>query len=282
MKKISLLLVLLVISASLMAQENKVHTYSFNHLAISVKDLNRSATFYQSVLQLSPIANLSGNDGMRWFSLGGGLELHLISVNKEAVVINKSIHIAFSNTAFDAVLKRLADVNISYADWQGKPNTVNIRADGIKQIYLQDPDGYWIEINNVGEQAPSLTATKNELWQLEENYWKYVKEKDLTSYVTLWHDNFIGYPSTNKIGGKDHITDWIEEMYSNNKNNFNYELTRYVENVFDDIAIVLYDATQLWKNDKGELVQKSTFKLTHTWKKTTEGWKIIGGMGAAK
>jgi len=39
-------------------------------------------------------------------------------------------------------------MKIAYSDWQGKPNTINARADGIKQIYLQDPDGYWIEVNN--------------------------------------------------------------------------------------------------------------------------------------
>ncbi len=39
-------------------------------------------------------------------------------------------------------------MKIAYSDWPGKPNTVNIRADGIKQIYFQDPDGYWLEVNN--------------------------------------------------------------------------------------------------------------------------------------
>ena len=28
---------------------------------------------------------------------------------------------------------------------------INIRADGIKQIFFQDPDGYWIEVNSVGK-----------------------------------------------------------------------------------------------------------------------------------
>jgi ketosteroid isomerase-like protein len=123
---------------------------------------------------------------------------------------------------------------------------------------------------------------KNEIWQLEENYWKYVKANDLKSYLTLWDEKFIGYPSTNIIGNKAHITDWITDMYNNNKGKtYNYELTRKIENVFGDIVIVLYDATQIWTNDKHE-VEKTTFKLTHTWKKTGKGWQIIGGMGAKK
>jgi lactoylglutathione lyase len=29
-------------------------------------------------------------------------------------------------------------------------NKINIRADGVKQIFFQDPDGYWIEVNSIG------------------------------------------------------------------------------------------------------------------------------------
>jgi len=132
------------------------------------------------------------------------------------------------------------------------------------------------------QDSTMIKQIKNEVWQLEENYWKYVKASDLKSYLSLWDDHFIGYPSTNIIGGKDHITDWITEMYSSNKGKtYNYELTRKVENVFADIVIVLYDATQIWTNEKNE-VEKITYKLTHTWKKTGKGWLIIGGMGAKK
>lgn len=254
---------------------------TFNHLALSVKDLNRSAAFYKNVLMLPEITNLSGNDDIRWFSLSAGRELHLI-YNEEKVVTNKSIHIAFTSLSFDAILQRMYELKIQYSDFAGKPNTINKRADGIKQIYFQDPDGYWIEMNSVGDAKTSVQQIKNEIWQLEENYWKYVKEKDFKSYINLWDDNFIGYPSTNKIGGKKNITDWITEMFKDNNNIYSYELTRHVENVFDDIVIVLYDATHIWKNDKGEKLETSTYKLTHTWKKTDKGWLIIGGMGAKK
>ena len=38
---------------------------------------------------------------------------------------------------------------ILFEDANGHQNNkVNIRPDGIKQIWLQDPDGYWVEIND--------------------------------------------------------------------------------------------------------------------------------------
>ena len=40
-------------------------------------------------------------------------------------------------------------MKITYSDWPGTPGKINVRADGIKQVFFQDPDGYWIEVNSV-------------------------------------------------------------------------------------------------------------------------------------
>lgn len=180
---------------------------SINHIALSVKMWIAPRHFYKTVLLLPEITNRTKIEGIRWVTLADDRELHLISILKEPVTINKAVHLALTTDNFDAVLKRLADLKITYSDWPGIPNTFTSRADGVKQLYFQDPDGYWIEVNSVNDNLVSVEQIKNEIWQLEENYWKYVKEKDYQSYITLWDDRFIGYPSNNTIGNKDHITD---------------------------------------------------------------------------
>ena len=149
MKKTALLLSAFFFAALLQAQDSASFKFSINHLAISVKDVTRSAEFYSKVLKLPEIVNRSKIQGIRWFALGDARELHLISVIKENVVINKALHLGLSTTSFDAFMKNFIGLKIPYSDWPGKPNTVNIRADGIKQIFFQDPDGYWIEVNSV-------------------------------------------------------------------------------------------------------------------------------------
>jgi catechol 2,3-dioxygenase-like lactoylglutathione lyase family enzyme len=150
MRKIILIIIPVLLSTLAFAQDNQV-SFNFDHMALSVKDVNRSADFYGKVLGLPEITNRSKLEGVRWFSIGNK-ELHLISLIKENVSINKAIHLALTTSSFDAFIKKLDEMKIAYSDWPGKPQAVNIRADGIKQIFFQDPDGYWIEINSVAQK----------------------------------------------------------------------------------------------------------------------------------
>jgi catechol 2,3-dioxygenase-like lactoylglutathione lyase family enzyme len=151
MKKLILFLLIMSFSKLIRAQETPNINMVFNHVALSVKDVNSSADFYHKVLNLSEIANRTKVDGIIWLSLGEGKELHLVSILKGDIIINKAVHFALTTTTFDDFVTNLERMNIPYSSWLGEENKITIRADGIKQIYLQDPDGYWIEVNSVGQ-----------------------------------------------------------------------------------------------------------------------------------
>jgi lactoylglutathione lyase len=150
MKLPCLFIVLCFLSLNLFSQDNKVD-FTFNHVALAVKDLDKSAGFYMKILYLKEINNGTQNTERRWFSLGEDKELHLI-LNDSDVQTNMSIHMALNTPDFDTFLENVKNSDIPYFDWSGAPEKVSIRADGIKQIYLQDPDGYWIEINSTGSK----------------------------------------------------------------------------------------------------------------------------------
>jgi len=149
MKKIIILLLALQFSGFVIGQELNSFSVKFNHVALSVKDVNVSAEFYKNVLKLEEITNRTEMDGIRWLSLGDGKELHLVSLLKDEVKINKAVHFALSTSEFDSFISELDKMKIEYSDWPGIPNKITDRADGIKQVYFQDPDGYWIEVNSV-------------------------------------------------------------------------------------------------------------------------------------
>ncbi len=148
MKQIIILCVLALCVANLQAQDSTAFKFSFNHLALSVKDVDRAADFYKNVLGLPEITNRTQKPGIRWVSLGGGKELHLISTIKVPVTINKAVHMALTTPDLGGFLRRLEQNKIPYSDWEGAQQKITTRADGILQLYFQDLDGYWIEVNS--------------------------------------------------------------------------------------------------------------------------------------
>ena len=125
-----------------------MHTFSFNHIALSVKDVNESIEFYQKVLQLKEIKNTASDSKTRWLSFDDGKQLHLIPRPNSEIKTNKAVHFALTTPDLNSFITYLQELKIDYSDWLGTPNKDYIRKDGIRQVYFQDPNGYWLEIND--------------------------------------------------------------------------------------------------------------------------------------
>ena len=117
------------------------------HAAICVHDLKASTDFYKSVLGLEEIPN-PFNDGIHtWFKIGPQLQLHVIARGC-AVLPEKNVHLCFSTASLPDLAGRLRQLNVRYSNLKGDNQQFTTRTDGVKQLYLQDPDGYWVEIND--------------------------------------------------------------------------------------------------------------------------------------
>lgn len=120
---------------------------NFDHVALFVRDIKTSATFYQTLFHLDTIpVPAHGNTSVIWFAINKNLQLHLVEGLKDTVRIPFT-HIAFSVLSIDAFIERLNYAHIAYFSGKGK-NTIDLRADGVHQIYFKDPDGYEIEVND--------------------------------------------------------------------------------------------------------------------------------------
>jgi lactoylglutathione lyase len=117
----------------------------FNHIALYVADLERSTAFYRDVIQAEVIADPFQDDRHVWFRIGEHNQLHLIGHGESPDVGN--MHIAFSVPSLDDFLGRLKEFGIRHENGKGTASKARMRPDGVKQMYLHDPDGYWIEIN---------------------------------------------------------------------------------------------------------------------------------------
>lgn len=120
---------------------------TFDHYTIKVKDLETSAAFYKNVLGLDEIENRTGKPYIRWFSVGKETELHIVEGDNRGIHTNVGVHLAMKLDDFDGFISHLKSKNILTHDSKARPGSITTRADGVRQVYFQDPDGYWIEVN---------------------------------------------------------------------------------------------------------------------------------------
>ena len=147
MKK--LLNVLLLLTATTFCSLSNAQSFNFNydHFSMVVDDVDKSADFYANVLNLKEIPHPDKTPGFRWFLINDTSQIHLIQKEFTPFEKNKSLHLALATQDLEGVIEHLKAKNIVFDDWSGKKNTIKHRSDGVDQIYIQDPDGYWIEIN---------------------------------------------------------------------------------------------------------------------------------------
>jgi lactoylglutathione lyase len=141
------LLVILTLVASTMFAQNKL-PMRINHLALFVQDIKASREFYTQVLGLDSIPEPFHDGKHLWLSMGAGSSLHIIAgapVKKEYYLNN---HLCLSTTHVDDFKKILEKRGIMWYNASGEKGKTTTRVDGVQQVWLQDPDGYWIEINN--------------------------------------------------------------------------------------------------------------------------------------
>jgi lactoylglutathione lyase len=118
-----------------------------DHVALYVKDLDKSETFYRDVMQLGIIPDPFHDGKHVWFRTGEHSQLHIIQGAAEVAQHDINSHFAYSVPNLEVFEKHLDDIHIKYGNWTGGKE-LQLRPDGVKQIYLQDPDNYWIEVND--------------------------------------------------------------------------------------------------------------------------------------
>jgi lactoylglutathione lyase len=119
-----------------------------NHIAFYVLNLQASTEFYRDIVGLDTIPEPFHDGRHTWFLIGPLTHLHVISGAKEKTAHDKNTHLCFTVPSVVNFMEVLRKNSVAFESWTGEKNTYTNRVDGVKQIYFQDPDGYWIEIND--------------------------------------------------------------------------------------------------------------------------------------
>lgn len=134
----------MLLTASSFAQTDaKIEVVKHNHVALHVKDIAASTKFYKDVMGLEPVAVPDSLKAIRsWFKLGTDQQIHLLAGRKFKVRNDRNgSHFALFVISIAAAEKYLTLNKLRFHK--------QVRFDGAVQIYLADPDGYLIELNEV-------------------------------------------------------------------------------------------------------------------------------------
>ena len=116
--------------------------FRFTHFNFNVLDLDRSLAFYREALGLVPVREKEAADGsFKLVYLGDGvsdftLELTWLRDRSEPYDLgDEEFHLAFHTDDFDAAHEKHAAMGC-----------ICFENPGMGIYFIQDPDGYWIEI----------------------------------------------------------------------------------------------------------------------------------------
>jgi len=119
----------------------------FDHIAIHVRDLGKSVEFYEKVIGLEKIPEPFKDGRHVWFRMGAHNQLHVVGGATEPSQLPIDNHFAFRVASLTDFMARLDQMQVKYRSFKGE-GKITSRPDGVRQIYFQDPDGYWIEVND--------------------------------------------------------------------------------------------------------------------------------------
>jgi catechol 2,3-dioxygenase-like lactoylglutathione lyase family enzyme len=153
--------------------------FAVNHIALIVRDVGTSLYFYTDIIGFKQIARPNFDRHGAWLSMGN-VQLHLIKgiphtkqgQHQDDLIVS---HIALEMENKEKVLEKLKLLrnkrsfhwrqNVSVPTFETSQNQI-FESDhtddkgALTQFFIEDPDGYWLEICNCGEDEEPAELTK--------------------------------------------------------------------------------------------------------------------------
>ena len=122
--------------------------YRLDHIALLVRDLDETARFLTEVLQIREVPDPMGGGHIRWFEFGNSQRFHIQAGDISRTFVEKRTHFALSAPDLDAVIAHFQALGVPFSNMKGDVGQVNVRPDGMRAVFVQDPNGYWFEVND--------------------------------------------------------------------------------------------------------------------------------------
>jgi catechol 2,3-dioxygenase-like lactoylglutathione lyase family enzyme len=121
-----------------------------SHIAVKVKDVEKSREFYEKIVGLKKLLRPKTNIPGEWYGLGDGA-LHLIGGGKRGIGIDPTdLHVAIEVANIDDTKRTLEELDVFYLDAPVLMARMNLSPEQMKmagkQVWVADPDGNVLEL----------------------------------------------------------------------------------------------------------------------------------------
>jgi ketosteroid isomerase-like protein len=126
------------------------------------------------------------------------------------------------------------------------------------------------------EQRPA-----DEVWAQEMAMRECIKAGDLEGYLSFWHADVMDWPKSQAVPiTKDGVRQLVSGISGKRQIvSMTSEVKRLSVHVVGDTGIAFYETHMRATLQTGEEIENHE-RVFHTWKRTDEGWRVIGGMSA--
>jgi CubicO group peptidase (beta-lactamase class C family) len=210
-----------------------------------------------------------------------GFAWRVRNVNGHRLIQHDGVGFAFTTRFARYVDDRLSVIvfmNLGEDDEAAMPTRMT---DNVAAIYIPGLGGSPIKTislpadENVSASAQQLSPTQKEVWAAEESMHRYEQVRDTKRFLSLWDDNFVGWPDyEQRPVRKPEIEKGTVDEFQNPQISSPSLPAPKPEaiGIFGDVAITHY----FWP--AADQTSPTVFRTTHTWQKRPAGWHIIGGM----
>jgi len=119
-----------------------------NHVAIFVVDLEKTRSYYDEMFGFDTIPEPFHDGKHIWYSIAPGVAMHVIQGADKPKEYFLNQHTCFSVPSVENFVAKLKARNRFWYNSKAVKGEITTRVDGVKQIWVTDPDGYWIEVND--------------------------------------------------------------------------------------------------------------------------------------
>lgn len=121
------------------------------------------------------------------------------------------------------------------------------------------------------------SVVEEEIWKLEEAYFTNLYNADHDGVLALVHSAFLGWPdAAAKPLDRQGSADFMKEGFSK-PSSCSLKFQREGIRVTDNVALTQY-VIHTRCTDPSGIVKKQSSRITHTWAREDQGWKLLGGM----